>query len=77
MLLLDDLAGALKLLQDHLLNGTAHYNTVAGMLAHLNDANKARLRGTASNEDLQRAYNGIPAAISGASKNGKAEKSDG
>lgn len=63
MLLLEDLAGALKLWQDHLLNGTAHYSTVAGMLARLNDANKARLRGTASNEEFQRAYNGIRAGF--------------
>ena len=33
------------------------------MLARLNDANKARLRGTASNEEFQRAYNGIRAGF--------------
>lgn len=60
-LLEDDLAGALKTLQEHLPNGTEHFNTVVGLLARLNDANKARLRGTVSNEELQRAYNGIRA----------------
>lgn len=62
-LLEDDLAGALKTLQEQLPNGSAHFNTVVGLLARLNDANKARLRGTVSNEELQRTYNGIRADL--------------
>lgn len=55
--LVDDLAGALKALQLLLPPGSEKHQTATTLLGKLNDTNKARLRGTISNEDLQLAYN--------------------
>lgn len=55
--LVDDLAGALKALQAHLPPGSDKCQTATMLLGKLNDTNKARLRGTISNEALQLAYN--------------------
>lgn len=55
--LVDDLAGALKALQQLLPPGSEKHQTATTLLGKLNDTNKARLRGTISNEDLQLAYN--------------------
>jgi len=57
--LVDDLAGALKALQQLLPSGSEKYQTATTLLGKLNDTNKARLRGTISNEDLQLAYNQV------------------
>ena len=56
-LLVDDLAAALKMLQQMLPAGSAKSQTVTTLLGKLNDTNKARLRGTIANDDLQLAYN--------------------
>ena len=56
-LLVDDLAGALKMLQQLLPPGSEKAQTVTTLLGKLNDTNKARLRGTIANDELQRAYN--------------------
>jgi len=59
--LVDDIAAALRNLQA-LLPETAEKNgAVIALLGRLNDANKARLRNTLSNEDLQREYDRIRA----------------
>ena len=55
--LTEDLAGALKALQQLLPPGSEKYDTVTTLLGKLNDTNKARLRGTIANDDLQLAYN--------------------
>jgi len=55
--LVDDLAGALKALQQLLPPGSEKHQTATTLLGKLNDTNKARLRGTISNENLQLAYN--------------------
>ncbi|MBK9335270.1 MAG: hypothetical protein IPM98_01280 [Lewinellaceae bacterium] len=55
--LVDDLAGALKALQTLLPPGSEKHQTATMLLGKLNDTNKARLRGTISNEALQLAYN--------------------
>lgn len=55
--LVDDLAGALKALQQLLPPGSEKHQTITTLLGKLNDTNKARLRGTISNEALQLAYN--------------------
>jgi len=57
--LVDDLAGALKALQQILPPGSEKHQTTTTLLGKLNDTNKARLRGTISNEDLQLAYNQV------------------
>lgn len=55
--LVDDLAGALKTLQQLLPPGSEKHQTATTLLGKLNDTNKARLRSTISNEDLQLVYN--------------------
>lgn len=56
-LLTEDLAGALKMLQQLLPPGSEKHQTVTTLLGKLNDTNKARLRGTIANDELQLAYN--------------------
>lgn len=56
-LLVDDLAGAMNLLRQLLPPDSEKSQTVVTLLGKLNDTNKARLRGTIANEDLQLAYN--------------------
>lgn len=55
--LVDDLAGAIKALLALLPPGSEKHQTATTLLGKLNDTNKARLRGTISNEALQLAYN--------------------
>ncbi|MBK9337078.1 MAG: SUMF1/EgtB/PvdO family nonheme iron enzyme [Lewinellaceae bacterium] len=59
--LVEDIASALKSLLALLPETTDKYVLVIALLGRLNDANKARLRNTLSNDDLQREYNKIRA----------------
>jgi formylglycine-generating enzyme required for sulfatase activity len=59
--LLDDIAAALRNLQALLPATSDKYGAVVALLGRLNDANKARLRNTLSNDDLQREYDRIRA----------------
>ncbi len=61
--LVEDIAGALKELQGMLPENSEKYALVLALLGRLNDANKARLRNTMSNEDLQIEYNKIRADL--------------
>lgn len=61
ILLVEDLAVALKTLQELLPDSAEKYALVIALLGRLNDANKARLRNTLSNDDLQLEYNKIRA----------------
>lgn len=56
-LLTDDLAGAFRLLLVLLPAGSEKHQSATVLLGKLNDTNKASLRGTLSNENLQLAYN--------------------
>lgn len=55
--LVEDLAGALKTLEQLLPAGSEKQRAIITLLGKLNDTNKARLRGTIANEALQLAYN--------------------
>ncbi len=59
--LVDDIAAALRNLQALLPATSDKYSAVVALLGRLNDANKARLRNTLSNDDLQREYDRIRA----------------
>jgi len=59
--LVDDIAAALRNLQALLPETSDKYSAVVALLGRLNDANKARLRNTLSNDDLQREYDRIRA----------------
>lgn len=61
--LIEDIAGALKMLQGMLPENSEKYALVIALLGRLNDANKARLRNTLSNDDLQREYDKIRADL--------------
>ncbi|MEZ4963741.1 MAG: SUMF1/EgtB/PvdO family nonheme iron enzyme [Saprospiraceae bacterium] len=61
--LVEDLAAALKNLQALLPEQSEKYLLVISLLGRLNDANKARLRNTLSNDDLQREYDRIRADL--------------
>ena len=60
---MEDLAAALKNLQALLPESSEKYLLVVALLGRLNDANKARLRNTLSNDDLQREYDRIRADL--------------
>lgn len=60
-LLVDDIAAAIKALQALLPDTSDKHSVVVALLGRLNDANKARLRNTLSNDDLQREYDKIRA----------------
>ena len=62
-LLLENPAEVLKALLKVLPTASEKYQTASTILGELNDTNKQRLRGVLSNEDLQRAYNRIRAAV--------------
>ena len=62
-LLIDDLAGAFRLLLSLLPAGSGKHQSTAVLLGKLNDTNKASLRGTLSNEELQLAYNQLRSAL--------------
>ncbi|MCB9315117.1 MAG: formylglycine-generating enzyme family protein [Lewinellaceae bacterium] len=62
-LLVEDIAKALKTLQAMLSSQTDTYSIVISLLARLNEANKARLRGTLENDELNTEYNKIRAAF--------------
>lgn len=62
-LLVEDIAKALKTLQAMLSSQTETYSLVIGLLARLNEANKARLRGTLENDELNTEYNKIRATF--------------
>lgn len=62
-LLLDDLSGAIKLLLNALPERGGPHDVALALLGHLRDADKQRLRGTLSNDDLQLQYNQIRSAF--------------
>lgn len=62
-MLVDDIAAALKTLQEMLSSEKEAYAIVIGLLARLNEANKARLKGTLDNGELNTEYNKIRAAF--------------
>ncbi|MCC6413236.1 MAG: formylglycine-generating enzyme family protein [Saprospiraceae bacterium] len=62
-LLLDDLSGAIKLLLSALPERGGPHDVALALLGHLRDADKQRLRGTLSNDDLQLQYNQIRSAF--------------
>lgn len=62
-LLVDDLAAALKQLQQQLPENSEKQQQAVALLGRFNAANKERLRGTISNDELQRLYNQIRADL--------------
>ena len=62
-LLIDDLVAAMRQLQNLLPNNSDKQQQVLALLGRLNAANKARLRGTISNEELQLLYNRVRADL--------------
>ncbi|MBK8555928.1 MAG: hypothetical protein IPL65_09235 [Lewinellaceae bacterium] len=61
--LIDNPADALKSMLELLPKGSEKADSASTLLGEINDTNKQRLRGTLSNEELQRAYNRIRAAV--------------
>ncbi len=62
-LLVDDLVAALKQLQQLLPENSDKQQQAVALLGRFNAANKERLRGTISNEELQRLYNQVRADL--------------
>ncbi|HQU58116.1 MAG: hypothetical protein KDD02_04470 [Phaeodactylibacter sp.] len=58
-LVADNITGALSALEEHLPAYSPKFNTIIGLRGRLNDANRNRIMGVLSNEDLQLEYNRI------------------
>ncbi len=59
----DNITGALSALEERLPNYSPKFNTLIALRGRLNDANRNRIMGVMSNEDLQLEYNRIRQAL--------------
>lgn len=62
-LVVEDAGAAIRALKEALPDGTSVEDSVLSLEGRLNDANRQRLRGLISNEELQRSYNQLRAAL--------------
>jgi hypothetical protein len=62
-LVVDDIGAAIQALKEALPEGAPKEDTVLSLEGRLNDANRSRLRGVISNEELQRSYNQLRASL--------------